>query len=157
MSVDDLYRTVMAVDPPAAETPFDAATRQHLFGEIWNRPGLSIRDRRLVTLACVVLYFTYLIASYRGFPNVLVIMAVLSPTLTLIALAAGPALWFISVASRRRLFPSARGSAAAIDWSSRRLPRPASGECRAKRYKCNDPPAIAALPAPARSSAPEFR
>ncbi len=36
----------------------------------------------------------------------LVIMAVLSPTLTLIALAVGPALWFISVASRRRLFPA---------------------------------------------------
>jgi len=30
-----------------------------------------------VALACVVLYFTWLIASYRGFPNVLVIMAVL--------------------------------------------------------------------------------
>ena len=36
----------------------------------------------------------------------LVIMAVLSPTLTLIALAVGPALWFISVASRRSLFPA---------------------------------------------------
>jgi ATP-binding cassette, subfamily B, bacterial len=36
----------------------------------------------------------------------LAIMAVLSPTLTLIALAVGPALWFISVASRRRLFPA---------------------------------------------------
>ena len=36
----------------------------------------------------------------------LIIMAVLSPTLTLIALAVGPALWFISVASRRSLFPA---------------------------------------------------
>ena len=36
----------------------------------------------------------------------LVIMAVLSPMLTLIALAVGPALWFISVASRRSLFPA---------------------------------------------------
>jgi len=53
MTVDDLYRTVMAVDPPIAETPFALATRAHLFGEIWNRPGLSIRDRRLVTIACV--------------------------------------------------------------------------------------------------------
>jgi len=34
------------------------------------------------------------------------IMAVLSPMLTLIAVAVGPALWFISVASRRRLFPA---------------------------------------------------
>ena len=47
----------------------------------------------------------------------LVIMAVLSPTLTLIALAVGPALWFISVASRRRLFPAswdAQQQAAAV-------------------------------------------
>jgi ATP-binding cassette, subfamily B, bacterial len=36
----------------------------------------------------------------------LVIMALLSPMLTLIALAVGPALWFISVASRRMLFPA---------------------------------------------------
>jgi ATP-binding cassette subfamily B protein len=36
----------------------------------------------------------------------LVIMAVLSPTLTLIALAVVPALWFISLASRRTLFPA---------------------------------------------------
>lgn len=52
-AADELYRTVMATDPPAAETSFEAASRQLLFGEIWNRPGLSIRDRRLVTLACV--------------------------------------------------------------------------------------------------------
>jgi ATP-binding cassette subfamily B protein len=47
----------------------------------------------------------------------LVIMAVLSPLLTLIALAVGPALWFISVASRRRLFPAswdAQQEAAAV-------------------------------------------
>jgi ATP-binding cassette subfamily B protein len=47
----------------------------------------------------------------------LVIMAALSPTLTLIALAVGPALWFISVASRRKLFPAswdAQQQAAAV-------------------------------------------
>ncbi len=36
----------------------------------------------------------------------LVIMAVLSPMLTLVALAVGPALWLIAIASRRRLFPA---------------------------------------------------
>ena len=36
----------------------------------------------------------------------LVAMAFLSPVLTLIAFAVGPALWFISVASRRTLFPA---------------------------------------------------
>jgi ATP-binding cassette, subfamily B, bacterial len=34
------------------------------------------------------------------------IMAFLSPLLTVVALAVGPALWFISVASRRKLFPA---------------------------------------------------
>lgn len=50
---DDLYRTVMTVDPPDVVTPFGAATRDFLFGEIWSRPGLSIRDRRIVSLACL--------------------------------------------------------------------------------------------------------
>ena len=36
----------------------------------------------------------------------LAIMAVLSPLLTLVALAVAPALWFISLASRRTLFPA---------------------------------------------------
>ncbi|HEX9353275.1 MAG TPA: ABC transporter ATP-binding protein [Streptosporangiaceae bacterium] len=45
------------------------------------------------------------------------IMLVLSPLLTVIALAVGPALWFISVASRRTLFPAswdAQQQAAAV-------------------------------------------
>ena len=37
----------------------------------------SLRNRLLVLLACAVLYFTYLIASHRGMPNVLVIMTAL--------------------------------------------------------------------------------
>ncbi|ADP79522.1 carboxymuconolactone decarboxylase family protein [Pseudofrankia inefficax] len=52
-TADDVYRTVMTVDPPTPRTPFDEASRQYLFGEVWNRPGLGIRDRRFVTLACV--------------------------------------------------------------------------------------------------------
>jgi ATP-binding cassette subfamily B protein len=40
------------------------------------------------------------------FVGSLIAMAVLSPLLTLIALAVGPALWFISLASRRTLFPA---------------------------------------------------
>ena len=36
----------------------------------------------------------------------LVIMLVLSPLLTLVALAVGPALWFIAVLSRKKLFPA---------------------------------------------------
>ena len=47
----------------------------------------------------------------------LAIMLFLSPLLTLIALAVGPALWFISIASRRTLFPAswdAQQQAAAV-------------------------------------------
>jgi 4-carboxymuconolactone decarboxylase len=47
------YREVMLAEPPAAASPYDQATRDFLFGEVWARPGLSRRDRRLVTLACV--------------------------------------------------------------------------------------------------------
>jgi 4-carboxymuconolactone decarboxylase len=53
MTPDELYRLVMAADPPSDQTPFDEATRRYLFGEIWNRPALSVRDRRVVTIACV--------------------------------------------------------------------------------------------------------
>jgi 4-carboxymuconolactone decarboxylase len=52
---DGTYREVMAlaVEPAAPATPFEAATRDFLFGQVWARPGLSRRDRRWVTLACV--------------------------------------------------------------------------------------------------------
>jgi 4-carboxymuconolactone decarboxylase len=53
MSNDNVYRTVMRIDAVPAQTPFEEATHDFLMGEIWSRPGLSIRDRRLVTLACV--------------------------------------------------------------------------------------------------------
>ena len=51
------------------------------------------------------------------FVGSLAVMAFLSPLLTLIALAVGPALWFISLASRRSLFPAswdAQQQAAAV-------------------------------------------
>ena len=50
---DETYRAVMAIDPPAATTPFEVATREFVFGEVWRRPGLHRRDRRWVTLSCV--------------------------------------------------------------------------------------------------------
>lgn len=52
MNADDLYRRVMMAEPPAAETPLDAATREFV-ADVWSRPGLGVRDRRFVTLACV--------------------------------------------------------------------------------------------------------
>ncbi|MFN2539548.1 MAG: carboxymuconolactone decarboxylase family protein [Mycobacteriales bacterium] len=53
MSTIETYRAVMAAEPPQVDTPFEAARRDFLFGQVWNRPGLSIRDRRIVSLACV--------------------------------------------------------------------------------------------------------
>ena len=52
MSSNDLYRTVMAVDPPVPEGHLDAAEREELL-ELWARPGLGVRDRRFLTIACV--------------------------------------------------------------------------------------------------------
>jgi alkylhydroperoxidase/carboxymuconolactone decarboxylase family protein YurZ len=33
-----------------ASDPFMNATVDYLFGQVWSRPGLSVRDRRLLTL-----------------------------------------------------------------------------------------------------------
>jgi 4-carboxymuconolactone decarboxylase len=33
---------------------FAALTRDFLFGDIWNRPGLSQRDKSLITVTCLV-------------------------------------------------------------------------------------------------------
>src|SRR5215472_2493253 len=48
-----IYREVMTVDPPRPATPLEQATIDFVFGRVWSRPGLSRRDRRWVTLACV--------------------------------------------------------------------------------------------------------
>jgi len=33
---------------------FSRMTEEHLFGEVWSRPGLALRDRSLVTMATLV-------------------------------------------------------------------------------------------------------
>jgi 4-carboxymuconolactone decarboxylase len=47
------YRDVMTVDPPPVVSPFAQAELEFLFGQVWSRPALGRRERRLVTLACV--------------------------------------------------------------------------------------------------------
>ncbi len=48
------YREVMVSEAPPPMTPYLArGVVDSVFGELWDRPGLSRRDRRLVTLACV--------------------------------------------------------------------------------------------------------
>jgi 4-carboxymuconolactone decarboxylase len=43
-------REVMGFDPPPIGDPFMELTVDHVFGRIWTRPGLSRRERRLVSL-----------------------------------------------------------------------------------------------------------
>jgi 4-carboxymuconolactone decarboxylase len=39
-----------SVDPDEVEGPYVDFTVDHLFGEVWTRPDLDIRDRRLMTI-----------------------------------------------------------------------------------------------------------
>lgn len=47
------FREVMMADPPEARSPLEQAHLEFVFGQVWSRPGLGRRERRLVTLACV--------------------------------------------------------------------------------------------------------
>jgi len=39
--------------PPRDSAYFYAGILNYVFGHVWHRPGLSRRDRRLITVACV--------------------------------------------------------------------------------------------------------
>lgn len=53
----DAMNRVMGMSLPAsprlAESPFLRITAEHLFGEVWSREGLPVRDRRIVVLVIV--------------------------------------------------------------------------------------------------------
>jgi 4-carboxymuconolactone decarboxylase len=58
--MDELRRTglakmneVYAWEMPDMPGEYFALTADHLFGRIWTRPGLSMRDKRLMTLSVV--------------------------------------------------------------------------------------------------------
>jgi 4-carboxymuconolactone decarboxylase len=60
MDMDELRRKglekmneVYAWEMPDMPGEFFALTVDHLFGRIWTRPGLSMRDKRLMTLSVV--------------------------------------------------------------------------------------------------------
>src|SRR5690606_34573049 len=38
-----------------ADQPFSSETMRHLFADIWSRPGLSIRDRRLLVIGATTM------------------------------------------------------------------------------------------------------
>jgi 4-carboxymuconolactone decarboxylase len=48
-----LYREIMGVDHQEPTTPRAESLIDFVYGEIWSRPGISRRERRLVTLACL--------------------------------------------------------------------------------------------------------
>lgn len=48
--MDEVYGPGFAAAMPVAEHPLTKETVGHLFAEIWSRPGLPIRDRRLLVL-----------------------------------------------------------------------------------------------------------
>jgi ATP-binding cassette, subfamily B, bacterial len=86
-------------------------------GQIVSR---SISD--LTMIQSLLSMVPMLIGNAVLFVGSMIAMAFLSPTLTLVALAVGPALWFIAAASRRKLFPAswdaqqrAAGIAAVVD------------------------------------------
>ncbi len=83
-------------------TRLDGARQDQLHtGQIVSR---SISD--LTMIQGLLSMVPLLLSSVVLFVLSIVIMAFLSPLLTLIALAVGPALWLIAVASRRMLFPA---------------------------------------------------
>jgi 4-carboxymuconolactone decarboxylase len=48
------YQEVMVHEAPPPVSPFTSnGVVDSVFGELWGRPGLSRRDRRWITLACV--------------------------------------------------------------------------------------------------------
>jgi len=46
------WREVMGFEPPPVEDPYAEFTTE-LFDRVWGRPGLSRRDRRLVSLTAI--------------------------------------------------------------------------------------------------------
>jgi 4-carboxymuconolactone decarboxylase len=52
----ETFARVMGFEvPPVEGDPFFDVTVGHLFADLWNRPGLAVRDRRLVTLTVLML------------------------------------------------------------------------------------------------------
>lgn len=48
----ELYRQIMAKEHSEPTTPLNATLVDFVFAEIWSRPGISRRDRRLIAMSC---------------------------------------------------------------------------------------------------------
>ena len=53
MDGDQRHLKVLRVEAPVADTPLGRARRDFVFGDVWGRPVLGVKDRRLVSLAGV--------------------------------------------------------------------------------------------------------
>jgi 4-carboxymuconolactone decarboxylase len=49
------FEEVNGFPPPPCDTPYRQAVVEWVFGDLWWRPGLHRRDRRLLSIACVAL------------------------------------------------------------------------------------------------------
>ena len=50
----DWFHYTMTTPAPPPDSPYRAAgIRNFVFGEMWSRPGLDMKSRRWITLACV--------------------------------------------------------------------------------------------------------
>jgi 4-carboxymuconolactone decarboxylase len=48
---DQMWREIVQTEPPSDDAnSFIARTRAVVFGEVWNEPGLTRRERRLISL-----------------------------------------------------------------------------------------------------------
>jgi 4-carboxymuconolactone decarboxylase len=51
--IEDFYRSVNLSEPPRRDTPFmDIGVLGFVFGHVWRRPGLTLRERRILALTC---------------------------------------------------------------------------------------------------------
>jgi 4-carboxymuconolactone decarboxylase len=51
-SPDQIYRELLTREPaPVGDNPFGIVARNFVYGDVWARPGLARRERRLVSLA----------------------------------------------------------------------------------------------------------
>lgn len=55
-AAEDCFRTVNRIEVPRRDTPFmDVGVLGFVFGHVWQRPGLALRERRIIALTCCAL------------------------------------------------------------------------------------------------------
>lgn len=51
----EMFEVVNGFPAPPADSPYRAAVVEWVFGDLWCRPGISRRDRRLLSITCAAL------------------------------------------------------------------------------------------------------